>query len=116
MSVRDLYPSKSGFLKTDDLRGQAHKLTIEGARIHNFDAGPKIVLAFVGKDKELPLNKTNSRIIAATLGDDEKKWAGSEIELFPGKTSFQGKIVDCVNVRVLESKKDKADEYNDVPF
>ena len=100
MSVKNLYPSKSNFLKAEDLKGHAVKVTVENISIANFDKGPKIVLSFAGKEKKLPLNKTNAHIMADGFGDDEKEWSGAVIELHPGKTTFQGELVDTIQVRV----------------
>lgn len=100
MSVKDLYPSKSGYLKSEDLKGRAVKVTIEAASVVSFDNGQKLCLSFKGKEKKLTLNKTNAGILADSFGDDEDSWPGREIELYPDKTTYQGSLVDCVRVRV----------------
>ena len=112
MSVKNLYPSKSNHLKAQDLQGHAVKVTVENVSIANFDKGAKIVLAFVGKEKKLPLNKTNANVMADSFGDDENKWPGAVIELHPGKTTFQGELVDTIQVRVPA----KAPSDEPIPF
>ena len=112
MSVKTLYPSKSNFLKADDLKGHAVRVIVENVSIATFDKGAKIVLAFAGKEKKLPLNKTNANIMADSFGDDENQWSGAEIELHPGKTTFQGELVDTIQVRIAA----KAPSDEPIPF
>ena len=69
----------------------------------------KPILSFVGKDKGMVCNKTNSRCIAALYGNDTAKWIGKLITLYPTTTSVGGKVVDCIRVRpeIPEGKRAK---------
>lgn len=98
MSVRDLYPSKSNYLKCKDLNGKQIKVSISGVEVANFDDGPKLCLSFNGTEKKLTLNKTNADTIASAFGDDETAWVGKKVVLSPAKTKFQGNIVDTIRV------------------
>ena len=113
MSVQELYPSTSQNLKAEDLKGHAVKVTIEGSEVVAFDNGNKLVLKFKGKEKGLVLNKTNANIIASHYGDDETKWIDKEIIVYPDKTTFSGKIVDCLRVRI---EAELADPSDDIPW
>lgn len=97
------------FLKHEDLQGKAIKVTIEEIRQEeiNGDHGKekKLVARFVGKDKGLVLNRTNADSIAEiTESEDTDDWAGAVIVLYPDKTKFGGKTVDCVRVRAAKDK------------
>ena len=100
MSVKELYPSNSNFLKAKDLNGQQIKSTIAGVELAQFDDGPKLVLSFQGTDKKFTLNKTNAEKIAGQYGDNEEKWVGRSIVLYPDTTKYNGQMVDCIRVRV----------------
>lgn len=100
MSVKDLYPSNSNFLKAKDLNGKQIKGVISGVETSQFDDGPKLVLSFQGTDKKFTLNKTNAEKVADQYGDDEMKWIGKVVVLYPDKTKYNGNMVDCIRVRV----------------
>jgi hypothetical protein len=96
------------FLKTEDLQGKACRLVIEAICNEeiNGDHGKekKLVARFAGKDKGLVLNRTNADSIAEIAGsEDTDDWAGVQIVLFPDKTKFGGKTVDCVRVRAPQA-------------
>ena len=85
-----------------------------------------IVLSFTNTDKTMVLNKTNGYSIADLLQiDDPSNWVGSKITIFPKRTSFGNKMVDCIRVRDAKAPEraqeparkqyDETDE-NSVPF
>ena len=113
-SATEMYPSTSQYLKADDLKNREHKVKIASHEVAEFDNGNKVVLKFDGKEKGLTLNKTNAMKIADSYGDSVESWVGKEIIMYPDKTDFGGKMVDCIRVRIpLES----ADELDDsIPF
>lgn len=112
-NIDDVYQNSSNALKAEDLKGHEVKCLINGAELKQFDNGNKIVLSFQGKEKTLVLNKTNARRIAEQFGNNTDNWSGSEIILYPDKTEFQGKMVDCIRVR---PSLPKADFDDDIPF
>ena len=114
MKLDEIYASGSDSIKAEDLKGKDVKLTIESWKVQEFDEegkhGPykanKIVLSFAETDKTLVLNKTNGYAIAGFLGeDDPSKWPGASIVLYPTKTSFGTKMVDCIRIRAAEAPK-----------
>lgn len=57
-------------------------------------------LRFKGKEKELGLNATHIRVLAALFGTDTTNWFGKKISLYvdPDVNAF-GKIVSAVRIR-----------------
>ena len=102
MNVAEMHPSK--FLVVADLKGQAHKVIIDRLEQHEVgqEKDKKWVLFFRGKEKGLVLNVTNTNMIADSHGQETDDWAGKEIIIHKAKTSFAGKPVDCIRVRVEE--------------
>ena len=99
MNINDVFPSN--YIKASDLQGQARLLTISAIALEQLGTGEsKPVLQFAGHDKGLVLNKTNASILAASFSPETDGWIGKQIELYPDKVSFQGRIVDAVRVRV----------------
>lgn len=112
-NVNDVYPSTSKSLKAEDLKNREVKAVIESHEIVDFDNGQKVVLKFTGKEKGLVLNKTNSMKIADSYGYDVEGWYGKELIMYPDKTDFGGKMVDCIRVRIPLAS---ADDDVDLPF
>jgi hypothetical protein len=89
------------YLKAADLGGRRVTVTIEEITLEEMkgEGGKKLVAAFAGKDKKLILNRTNADTITEILGTDETEdWIDKSIVLFPSKTAFQGKRVDCIRI------------------
>jgi hypothetical protein len=104
MKISDAFPSK--YLKATDLNGRAIRVKIDGCTLEPMGDGQrKPVLTFIGKDKALVLNKTNASMIVSAYGDDADRWHGKGLEVYPDKTSMQGRVVDCVRVRVPYSSE-----------
>jgi hypothetical protein len=98
-----------GFLKADDLAGKTPTVTIESVEVKDFEDGKKLILHFVGKDKALVCNKTNSAIIAEVLGsNDTDDWEGKKITLLVKKVEFSGKLVPAIRVSLDEPKSAQA--------
>lgn len=103
-ALAETHPSK--YLNAADLRGQPIDLTISGCGIEVVDTrsqDKKIVIYFQGKSKGLALNMTNGNTIGELHGGDTDAWIGKAIQLFPTKTDFGGKQVDCIRVRETSS-------------
>lgn len=97
MKTSDAFPSN--FLKASDLQGRAVRVVIEAVTMEKIGDDRKPVLHFVGKDKTLVLNKTNSNRIEEATGTDEMDdWQGWTITLYACKVDFQGKRVDAIRV------------------
>jgi hypothetical protein len=68
----------------------------------------RIVLDFEGTEKRVVLNATNFKVLCEELGGDPKKWIGVEIEISAETTTYSGRPVKGLRVRVLNS--------NSIPF
>jgi hypothetical protein len=109
MNIGAAFPSK--YLKASDIPdGQRISVVLDRVEIEN-PAGNgdpddnKPVLYFVGKQKGMVLNKTNSNTIAAALGSETESWHGKTIQLYASETSFDGRMVACVRVKVPPQPK-----------
>ncbi len=104
MRIGEAFPSK--YLKAGDLPdGQFVPVTIAHVELQNV-AGTdqaeenKPILHFVGTEKGMVLNRTNSQEIANHFGDETDDWSGKRILLYATTTLFQGKTVACLRVKV----------------
>jgi hypothetical protein len=61
----------------------------------------KPIIAFVGKEKKMVSNKTNSKTIAALYGNHVEKWVGKKIALYVSTTRdpSTGGDIPCIRVR-----------------
>lgn len=98
MKISEAFPGT--YLKAADLRGRTVKVKIADCRMEHLDDETKPLLLFVGKDRGLILNKTNSGILVNSLGDETDLWRGQVIELYPDRVMFSGRMVDAIRVRV----------------
>jgi hypothetical protein len=97
MKTSEAFPSN--YLKAADLNGRSVRVVIDSVTVEKIGDDRKPVLHFVGKEKTLVLNKTNSnRIEEATNTDEMDDWAGWTITLYACKVDFQGKRVDAIRV------------------
>lgn len=102
---------QGGFLKAEDLKGKAVKVTISDVEVKDFDDGKKILLHFEGKDKALVANKTNCSIIEEVLGsDDTDDWVGKSITLLTKKVEFKGELVPAIRVKLEEAPAKEQEE------
>lgn len=97
MKIGAAFPGN--YLKAADLQGKRAQVVIERVEMEDIGGDQKPVAHFKGKDRGLVLNKTNANAIWGLTGsDDTDDWAGTAITLFPSKTDFQGKRVDCIRI------------------
>ncbi len=96
MNINEAFPSK--FLKAADLEGKKIKLQIDRISMENFDDDAKPTAYFVGKEKGMVLNKTNSMILGAEYGPETDNWVGKSISLYSKKVSYNGSMVDSLAV------------------
>lgn len=97
MKIGTAFPG--AYLKAADLQGRRAQVVIERVDMEDIGGDQKPVLHFKGKDRGLVLNKTNANAIWGMTGDeDTDNWAGVSITLYPSKTDFQGKRVDCIRI------------------
>lgn len=104
MRISSAFPSK--YLKASDIpEGREIALQIDDVRMENMEQSrdEKPVLYFIDKTKGLVLNVTNGNTLADVYGDDTDAWHGKPVVLFSSTTSFQGKNVPCLRVRIPRS-------------
>lgn len=96
-SIHDSFPTK--YLSAKDLKGRTFTLAMDKLVFEDIgDDGDKPVLYFKKAEKGLVLNKTNAGEISDVFGDDYTLWGGGTLTLYPDRTSYQGKMVDCIRV------------------
>ena len=81
-------------------------LTIVEAEVRTIRDREKIVISFEEIEDVLVLNATNARILAEAYGDDTDDWKGKRVSLRKVKRTFQGKLVDAIEVEPLEQEYD----------
>jgi hypothetical protein len=100
MKMSEAFPSD--FLKCSDLKDREVVATMSSLQKESFGSGKdkeeKHVLGFANSKKRLILNKTNWGAIEALYGDSDS-WMGKQIVLYPSRTQFGNKIVDCIRVK-----------------
>ncbi len=97
MKVGAAFPGQ--YIKAADLQGKRVQVVIERVEMEDIGGETKPVLHFRGRERGLVLNKTNANAIWGITGTDETdEWSGHVVVLYPSKTDFQGKRVDCIRV------------------
>ena len=108
MKISSLFTGK--YLKAEDIPiGQQVAVTIDRVEIEDVagndnPADKKPVLYFIGKQKGLVLNKTNSSTISAVYGDETEGWRDQTIKLFQSEVMFQGVMTPCLRVTVPQAE------------
>jgi hypothetical protein len=113
MLISNAFPSE--FLRAVDLRGKQVRATIDRVEMREVGDDHKPCAFFIGKERGLILNKTNSTTIADAYGDDTDEWPGQEIVLFEATVQFQGKVVKAIRVRIPTPKEHGAVKKQAVP-
>lgn len=88
----------SGFIKPHHLTGGPRRDVIAGVAQGRF--GPE---AEFQDGSKLSLNQTNLRKLADAWGTETDAWIGKEVELYAGKTQFNGETRDSVLVRPISA-------------
>ena len=111
MDINSCFPGS--YLKAADLQGRTVKCTIDSVRVESIGDEDKPVLYFLGKERGLVLNKTNSQSIAVLYGAETDQWCGKDIKLYPTRVNFQGQMVDAIRVKI---EPPEAEESDAIPF
>lgn len=112
MKMSQAFPSK--FLKTADLNG--HEVTVSISHVKIDDVGQegqpesKPVLYFIGKEKGMVLNKTNSETLTLTYGDETDDWREKPVIIYPATTTYKGNMVPCLRLRVPTAEAPAGEE------
>lgn len=101
MKTSEAFPSD--YLKASDLNGRAVVVTIANVELVELgkdrDKETKLLITFVGKQRGLICNKTNSRTIEKVLGsDDTDDWIGHKIIIEPREVEFGSDMVWAIRV------------------
>lgn len=99
MRMSSAFPS--AYLRAADLNGKRIRINIDRVDMEDFGGDHKPVLSFVGTDKKMVLNKTNSGEIVDAYGDETDHWHGKLIELYEARVEFQGKKVAAIRVNAM---------------
>lgn len=97
MNVNEAFPSD--YLKATDLQGREVSVIINQVQMETIGSDHKPVLYFMGKQKGIVLNKTNSMNIASAYGPETEAWTGKPLILFAAWVDYQGKSVQAIRVR-----------------
>lgn len=97
MDINSAFPS--AYLKAADLQNREVTVTMSHVRVEDIGGDQKPVLYFMGKERGLVLNKTNSTNIADAYGPETEGWQGCQVTLFPAWVDFQGRSVQSIRVR-----------------
>jgi hypothetical protein len=101
-NLDDLYPSK--YIKSSDLAGNTHAVTIERMEIETMPKGErKPVLYFKNRTKGIVLNRTNADTIGAVFGKSTDNWMGQKIDLFATRVQGPNGMVDGIRVRAVKA-------------
>lgn len=96
MRIDSAFPSQ--YLKAADLQGKKVTVTMSHVDMEDIGGDLKPILYFIGKDKGLVLNKTNSNTIAMMHGYETDEWSGKSITLVEAMVDFQGRTVAAIRV------------------
>lgn len=115
MKLDQMFPS--AYVKSGDIGDHKPVVTIEAIRMQELGQGEekdtKPVISFVGKDKEMVLNKTNANTIAGLYGMDTKDWIGKKIRLTVTEVAFRGKMGPAIRVSSIKPDDDSKSEDGD---
>ena len=99
MNLDEVFPGK--WIRARHLRGKKKTLTITGAQLEKFNDGdPVVALSFEQTSMKFGCNATNRNTCRDSFGPITDDWVGKKITLYPTKTDYQGKIVDCVRIEI----------------
>lgn len=77
-------------------------LTIRDLTVEDMGNGKQEkVLWFYEHQAGLVMKPTKWEAVGALLGDQTSTWKDKQIVIGPGKTRYQGKMVDCVEVKMV---------------
>ena len=119
MDMTKYSQSDSKDLKAVEFIGQSLKVIISGIEMRNYPAtdnkpaNSKPAISFVGKEKQLVLNATNTKILCGAYGNDSDSWMNHEIGLSVADYTDKGFGHGWV-VTPLDVEPDSFDD--DIPF
>ena len=111
VNINEAFPSN--WVSASDLKGRDITLVICRSSVEDLGQAPKIdrkiCIWFNGAEKGMTLNVINRNTIIDLYGPETDNWHGESITLYPTKTEWQGKMVDCVRIRTeVPAKNNKS--------
>ncbi len=102
MDIRTQFPTR--FITAGDLNGKSFVLTIkaftlEEMQSHDNQKVVKPCLWFVGAQRGMVLNRTNSMIVAQLYGYETDLWLGKSVEIYATKVRAFGSMQDALRIR-----------------
>ena len=88
------------FLTHLDLPAQTQIWHIKDVKQGLVGTDQKVCVWFHQHAKPLGLNKVNLKVIAEAFGVQAAAWVGRSIEVFKTQCDYQGRLVDCIRLRV----------------
>jgi hypothetical protein len=105
MDMSQAFASK--YLKAEDLQNREVTVTMDRVETEEFKESnrsvTKYILYFQNKQKGVVLNKTNFSNISSIYGKNSDGWVGKPVVLFSVWTDFQGKSVQAIRIRPVQS-------------
>lgn len=99
-NTQEIYKSNSDFLKAEDIGNAMPVVVVSDVELKEFDNGDKkLALHFQGKEKILPLNKTNAGTMESLYGYNTDGWLNQRIMLFTMPVDFNGKKTQAIRIR-----------------
>ena len=108
MNINNAFPS--AYLKASDLGESQPVVTIDRVEVEPVgrDKEMKPVVYFVGKQKGIVLNKTNSKKIAEIAESHETDdWKGIQVKLYATEVEFSGEQVEAIRIKAPKQAKGK---------
>lgn len=99
-NINEAFPSQ--YLKASDLKGQQPVVSIDRVEFEPVgrDKEMKPIVYFVGKEKGLVLNRTNSKTIVNLAGSAETDdWNGFKVKLYATHVEFAGESVEAIRIK-----------------
>jgi hypothetical protein len=102
MHYDKMFPHR--YLKAEDVP-KPRTLTIDSVSMEEVgeDSDERPVIRFEGVEQGLVCNRTNGETLKEAFGADSDDWCGQEVILFKDKTSYAGKSVPCLRLRIPET-------------
>lgn len=108
--INDAFPSK--YLSAKDLPPNAFvRVTIDTVVVEMMDESSgetKPIAYFMGKQKGMPINRTNAQVIAQQYGEETDDWAEKDILLYVTDVPFQGRLVPAIRVKIPGPRQPQA--------
>lgn len=115
MKLDQMFPS--AYIKASDIGDKKPVVVIESIKMQVLGQGEeqetKPVLSFVGKEKQMVLNKTNANTIAGMYGTDTKDWINKKVRIVVAEVAYKGKMGPAL--RISSVKPEDTEVHEELP-